>query len=117
MKDSTDWKNRLNVVYSTNPDFEYKGENEPEEADTIAPAKQMLRVLLDKKNRSGKSVTLITGFVGTEEDLKALGKQLKTRCGVGGSVKDGEILIQGEFREKVVAILIQMGYVKARLIR
>jgi translation initiation factor 1 len=117
MKDSSDWKNRLNVVYSTNPDFKYEDENDQEEMNTIAPGKQLLRVLLDKKNRSGKSVTLITGFVGSEEDLKALGKQLKTKCGVGGSVKDGEILIQGEFREKVVALLIEMGYSKARLIR
>jgi len=117
MKDSSDWKSRLNVVYSTNPDFKYEDENEQEEKDTIAPGKQLLRVLLDKKNRSGKSVTLITGFVGSEEDLKALGKQLKTKCGVGGSVKDGEILIQGEFREKVVSLLIEMGYSKARLIR
>lgn len=117
MKDSSDWKSRLNVVYSTNPDFKYEEENDQEEMDTIAPGKQMLRVLLDKKNRSGKSVTLITGFVGSEEDLKALGKQLKTKCGVGGSVKDGEILIQGEFREKVVSLLIEMGYSKARLIR
>ncbi|MDD4821096.1 MAG: translation initiation factor [Bacteroidales bacterium] len=117
MKDSSDWKNRLNVVYSTNPDFKYQEENEPEEVETVAPGKQMLRVLLDKKNRSGKSVTLITGFVGSEEDLKALGKQLKTKCGVGGTVKDGEILIQGEFREKIVSILVEMGYAKARLIR
>lgn len=108
MKDN-DWKERLNVVYSTNPDFSYEKEDEPE-ADTLSPAKQQLRISLDKRNRNGKSVTLITGFVGLDDDLKELAKMLKTKCGVGGSSKDGEILIQGDFRTKVSEILKAAGY-------
>lgn len=110
-----DWKERLNVVYSTNPDFKYDSEDD-HDAETLAPDKQQLRVQLDKRNRNGKSVTLITGFVGTDEDLKELGKMLKTKCGVGGSSKDREILIQGDFRNKVVEILRAGGYVKSRVI-
>lgn len=108
MKDN-DWKERLNVVYSTNPDFSYEKEDEPE-ADTLSPTKQQLRISLDKRNRNGKSVTLITGFVGLDDDLKELAKMLKTKCGVGGSSKDGEILIQGDFRTKVSEILKAAGY-------
>lgn len=115
MKKENDWKSRLNVVYSTNPDFRYESE-EIEEAETLPKEKQLLRVMLDKKNRNGKSVTLVTGFVGTENDLKELGKLLKTKCGVGGSVKEHEILIQGDWREKIVIILQQDGYIKARRI-
>ncbi len=106
---SKDWKDRLGVVYSTNPDFEYQKEKE-DLPQTIPPSQQNLKVSLDKKQRKGKSVTLITGFVGTEEDLKTLGKKLKTQCGVGGSTKDNEIIIQGDFRERVVALLTQEGY-------
>ncbi len=113
MAKNNDWKSRLNVVYSTNPDFQYEAEEE-EEINTLPKEKQLLRISLDKKNRSGKSVTLITGFVGTEEDLKDLGKFLKTKCGVGGAVKDGEILIQGDFRGKVLEILQKEGYKKAK---
>lgn len=109
-----DWKDRLNIVYSTNPDFKYDDGGE-EEVETLQPARQQLRIQLDKRNRNGKSVTLITGFVGTEDDLKELGKMLKTKCGVGGSSKDGEILIQGDFRQKVCDLLLQAGY-KARVI-
>lgn len=114
-KNNNDWKSRLNVVYSTNPDFLYDTEGS-EEAETLAPEKQVLRIQLDKRNRNGKSVTLITGFIGKEEDLKELGKLLKTKCGVGGSSKDGEILIQGDFRTKVLEILNKEGYVKARIL-
>ena len=85
-----DWKDRLNVVYSTNPDFGYEMDNDEEQV-TLDKDKQNLRVSIDKKNRGGKVVTLITGFVGTENDLKELGKLLKSKCGVGGSAKDGEI--------------------------
>lgn len=108
MKDN-DWKERLNVVYSTNPDFKYEKDDDAE-AETLPPAKQQLRISLDKRNRNGKSVTLITGFVGCEDDLKELAKMLKTKCGVGGSGKDGEILIQGDFRAKVAEILRAAGY-------
>ena len=104
-----DWKERLNVVYSTNPDFKYDTEEE-ETVETLAPQQQNLRIMLDKKNRGGKAVTLITGFVGTEEDSKALTKELKTKCGVGGSCKDSEIIIQGDFRDKIMTLLTQMGY-------
>lgn len=110
-----DWKDRLNVVYSTNPDYKYETEDE-EEQDTLPKEKQQLRILLDKRNRKGKAVTLITGFIGTTEDLEDLGKFLKVKCGVGGSAKDGEIIIQGDFRNKILELLQKEGYVKARVI-
>jgi translation initiation factor 1 len=101
------------MVYSTNPDFVFDyGEEEPV---TLEPAKQNLRVMLDKKQRAGKKVTLITGFQGSDFELAALGKELKSACGVGGSVKDGEILLQGDFREKVLALLLQKGYSKTKI--
>ncbi len=108
-----DWKERLGVVYSTNPDFSYETESENEEM-TLPPRQQKLYVSLDRKNRKGKSVTLVTGFVGHEDDLKELGKLLKTRCGVGGSAKNGEIFIQGDFRERVIEILKTEGYIVKR---
>ena len=108
-----DWKERLNVVYSTNPDFNYDIEDDAEQT-ALEPAKQNLRVAIDKKNRGGKVVTLITGFVGTEDDLKTLGKLLKTKCGVGGAAKDGEIIIQGDFKLKIVELLKKEGYVKTK---
>ena len=108
MKDN-DWKSRLGVVYSTNPDFQYETPAEPE-YETLPPAKQRLIVSIDRRNRGGKQVTLVTGFVGTADALKELGKTLKTKCGVGGTAKDGEITIQGDLRDKVVALLKEMGY-------
>ena len=108
MKDN-DWKSRLGVVYSTNPDFKYETPAETE-AETLPPAKQHLIVSIDRRNRGGKQVTLVTGFVGTADALKELGKTLKTKCGVGGTAKDGEITIQGDLRDKVVALLKEMGY-------
>ncbi len=110
-----DWKKRLDIVYSTNPDYHYQGD-ETEEQATIAKEKQLLRVSLDKRNRKGKAVTLITGFVGTTEDLETLAKMLKTKCGVGGSAKDGDIIVQGDHRQKVVDILQKEGYAKSRII-
>jgi translation initiation factor 1 len=106
---ANDWKDRLGVVFSTNPDFGYELDRSGEQ-DTLPANRQDLRVTLDKKQRKGKSVTLITGFVGAENDLKELGKMLKTKCGVGGTVKDGEILIQGDFRTKIMEILKKEGY-------
>lgn len=110
-----DWKDRRNVVYSTNPDFKYDTDKE-EEQDTLPKEKQQLRIQLDKRNRKGKAVTLITGFVGTSEDLEELGKFLKVKCGVGGSAKDHEIIVQGDLRNKVLELLQKEGYVKSRII-
>ena len=106
-----DWKDRLGVLYSTNPDFEYTTE-QVEEPDTLEPARQELRISLSKKQRGGKEVTLITGFVGREEDLAELGRLLRQRCGVGGSAKDGEILIQGDQRTKLRSLLPTLGYTR-----
>lgn len=108
-----DWKDRLNVVYSTNPDFDYEMDDDEEQV-TLDKAKQNLRVSIDKKNRGGKVVTLITGFVGTDNDLKGLGKLLKSKCGVGGSTKDGEIIIQGDFKTKIMELLVKEGYTKTK---
>ncbi len=111
----SDWKDRLGVMYSTNPDFEYNTGDEENE-DTLPKDKQLLRISLDKRNRGGKAVTLITGFTGTAEDLSDLGKFLKVKCGVGGSAKDGEIIVQGDHRQKVLEILQKEGYTKSRII-
>ena len=101
--------NKQNVVYSTNPNFNFETEDD-ELQETLEPNEQQLRVYLEKKGRGGKSVSVVKGFVGAEEDLVDLGKKLKTKCGVGGSVKDGEILLQGDHRDKVVQILKDKGY-------
>ena len=105
---NNDWKERLNVVYSTNPDFKY------EETKTLDKKQQKLRVNIEKKGRSGKTVTLINRFIGTENDLKELGRLLKSKCGVGGSAKDGEILIQGEFKQRVIELLKAEGYTQTK---
>lgn len=108
-----DWKDRLNVVYSTNPNYEYENLNE-EEDETLEKQQQKLRVSIEKKGRGGKTVTLITGFIGKEDNLKELGKLLKTKCGVGGSAKDGEIIIQGEFKQRIIDLLKAEGYTQTK---
>ena len=111
---TNDWKDRLGMVYSTNPDYIYDIDN-VEEAETLPKEKQLLHISLDKKNRGGKIVTLITGFQGKIEDLVALCKLLKVKCGVGGSAKDGEIIIQGDVRQKVADILTKEGFIKLKI--
>lgn len=105
----SDWKERLGMVYSTNPDFEYRTE-EQEQVATLPPQQQNLRVWLDRRQRGGKVVTLVKGFVGSDEDLADLGRMLKNKCGVGGSTKDGEIIVQGDHRDRVVELLTAAGY-------
>lgn len=108
---SNDWKNRLGVVYSTDPDFKYVTQDDLDaEPETLPAERQRLVVAIDRRNRGGKQVTVVNGFVGRGDDLSSLAKLLKTRCGVGGSAKDGEILIQGDFRDRIVEILTKLGY-------
>ncbi len=102
-------KNRDGVVFSTDPDFAYRFEQQ-EEAELLPANQQKLRVSLDRKQRGGKEVTLVTGFVGPQAELESLGKMLKTKCGVGGAAKDGDIMVQGDHRDRVVQILLQAGY-------
>lgn len=109
-----DWKERLNIVYSTNPDFAYTTDKKEENETLPKQQQQKLRVSIEKNHRGGKTVTLVKNFIGTEADMKELGKVLKTKCGVGGSVKDGEILIQGEFKEKIIEILKKEGYTQTK---
>ena len=111
---NNDWKARLGVVFSTSPDFEYTTEESAPELETLEPSRQNLRVRMERKGRGGKIVTLVTGFVGSEADLETLGKLLKSRLGTGGSVKDGEIVIQGDVRDRLVALLLKEGYSRTR---
>ena len=110
---NNDWKDRLNIVYSTNPDFQYFTD-EKEEIDTLPKQQQKLRVNIEKNHRGGKTVTIVKNFVGNEEDLKELGRLLKTKCGVGGTAKEGEILVQGEFKEKIIELLKKEGYTQTK---
>lgn len=110
---NNDWKERLGMVYSTNSDFQYETTEEPE-VETLPKERQRLRVSIERRNRGGKVVTLVTGFVGSDTDLKELGKWLKTKCGVGGSAKDGEILVQGDFKNRVVELLKEEGYTQTK---
>jgi translation initiation factor 1 len=102
-------QDKRGIVYSTNPDFRYE-QDDADEIETLLPGQQKLRVAIDRKQRKGKEVTLVTGFVGKEEDLEVLGKLLKSKCGSGGSVKDGEIIVQGNHRDKIVQLLKEMNY-------
>lgn len=105
---TNDWKERLGVVFSTNPDYKYDTKEGVETA-TLEPQKQNLRIWLDRL-KGGRVATVVRGFVGTDDDLAALGKELKTRCGVGGTAKDGEIIIQGDHRDRVMELLQKAGY-------
>lgn len=104
-----DWKKRLGTVYSTNPDFQYDT-GEQDETEPPAPGHQQLYVSLDKKQRRGKKVTLVNGFIGSKDDLQNLARELKSSCGTGGSAGDGQILIQGDFRDRVIQLLQEKGY-------
>jgi len=114
MAKNNDWKKREGVVYSTSSEFEFNYKQD-EQSATLPPQQQQLRVSLDKSMRAGKQVTLVTGFVGTPADLELLGKMLKSKCGVGGSVKSGEVIIQGDHRDKIVSILHKEGYKAKRV--
>ena len=105
---ASDWKDRLGVVFSTNPDFQYATDGE-ETTATLPPAKQNLKVWLDRL-KGGRVATVVRGFVGSSDDLQTLGKDLKKSCGVGGTAKDGEIIIQGDHRDRVVDLLVKAGY-------
>ncbi|MBE9468316.1 MAG: translation initiation factor [Bacteroidetes bacterium] len=105
---------KVGIVYSTNQHFDYEYDETDKEKETLEPSAQSLKITLDKKQRKGKIVTIVSGFVGKIEDLKNLAKLLKTKCGVGGSVKDGEIIIQGDFKKKLIQILTSEGYKKIR---
>lgn len=112
MKDN-DWKKRLGVVFSTATDYDYQTDAE-EEVKTLEAKGQKLRVRIEKNGRGGKTVTIVSGFIGSETDLKELGKSLKSKCGVGGSAKDGEVLVQGDFKQRVIEILRAMGYTQTK---
>lgn len=110
---NNDWKSRLNVVYSTNPEFKYETDDCQEE-ETLPKNQQKLRVQIEKHGRGGKTATIIRGFIGTESDIKELAKLLKMKCGVGGSCKDDEIIIQGNLKEKIISILQKEGYTNSK---
>jgi translation initiation factor 1 len=102
-------KNISGILYSTNPQFNYTYENKAEH-NTLPPQQQDLRIFLEKKHRGGKTASVIKGFIGKQDDMEELGRLLKTRCGTGGSAKDGEIIIQGDFRDKILQMLLEKGY-------
>ena len=113
-KKDNDWKNRLNIVYSTNPDYNYQMEDDEQEDELIPANMQKLRTRIEKKGRGGKTATVISGLIGPEKDLEDLARTLKTHCGTGGSVKDGEIIIQGELKDKVITKLKALGYTQSK---
>ena len=106
--------NSNGIVYSTDPDFRTEEDSVPEE--TLSPKQQRLKVRLDTKHRSGKAVSLVEGFAGTADDLEDLGRKLKTHCGTGGAVKDGQIIIQGDQRDKITQYLLKNGYASTKRI-
>ena len=112
-KTEIDRKKRIGVVYSTNPDYEYSDDSQ-EESDTLPKNQQKMRLNMERAGRGGKTVTLVKGFVGSDKDINALCKLLKQKCGVGGSVKDGEIIIQGDHRQRLVEILKKEGFCQAK---
>ena len=112
-KTEIDRKKRIGVVYSTNPDYEYSDDSQ-EESDTLPKNQQKLRLNMERAGRGGKTVTLVKGFVGSDKDITALSKLLKQKCGVGGSVKDGEIIIQGDHRQRLIEILKKEGFCQAK---
>lgn len=111
---NNDWKSRLGVVFSTNPDYSFEDKDSQIQDNTLDPKNQKLIISIDKRNRGGKQVTVIKGFIGTESDLIDLSKAIKNRLGTGGSAKEGEIIIQGDFREKILILLKDMGYIKSK---
>lgn len=110
---TNDWKDRLGVVFSTNQDYNYEYD-EPQEQETLQPGQQKLRVTIEKKGRGGKVATIVKGFVGTDADRGKLEKMLKTKCGVGGSSKDGLIILQGDIRDKIIQLLRDLGYTNTK---
>ena len=113
MMKNNDWKDRLGVVFSTAADFAYQ-DDKKEQTETLVPGRQKLRLRIEKNGRGGKTVTVVNGFVGKEDDLKELSRLLKTRCGVGGTCKEGEIIIQGDFKNRIIDILKQEGYTNTK---
>ena len=107
-------KNKIGVVYSTNPEYQYQYEDNNASVETLPPSQQKLHVRMERSGRGGKTVTVVDNFVGTDDDLNALGRTLKTKCGVGGSVKDGQIIIQGDFRDRITTLLQEMGWKASR---
>ena len=103
-------RNAVGVVYSTNPDYQYQYDDSDEQLETLPPAKQRLHVRMERSGRGGKTVTVVDNFVGSDDDLQALGRTLKAKCGVGGTAKDGQIIIQGDFRERIATLLKELGY-------
>ena len=103
-------RNAVGVVYSTNPDYQYQYDDSDEQLETLPPAKQRLHVRMERSGRGGKTVTVVDNFVGSDDDLQSLGRTLKTKCGVGGTAKDGQIIIQGDFRERIATLLKELGY-------
>lgn len=111
---NNDWKERLGMVYSTNPDFSFETGKETEETELLPPNQQKLRLRIEKNGRGGKTATVISGFKGPDGELESLARTLKTHCGCGGSAKDGLIIIQGDMKEKLIDKLKSLGYAQTK---